>query len=236
MTQKITVLIVEDEPIVVECLERLLEYHGFSVVGSCDKGSDAISRAKELQPHIILMDIMLKDSISGCDAALEIRKSIDTKIIFLTGYSSDDIIAHVASSDADGYIMKPYLEKQILATIALARTGSSVKKDQTAHNNGSEKNTISLNYGFTYNRKLVRLFKNGQEIQLSKKALKLVSILSENVNISISFEQISQYVYEKQVCKKTLRSLVYRTRQVLGVDLIENSSGLGYKILSDNTQ
>jgi len=233
MTQKITILIVEDEPIVVECLQRLLEYHGFNVVGSCDKGIDAISKAKELQPQIILMDIMLKDSISGCDAALEIRKCIDTKIIFLTGYSSNDIINYVASSDADGYIMKPYLEKQILATIALANANSSIK-EHTAQNNGYEKNIIPLNYGFTYNRQLVRLFKNGQEIQLSRKALRLVKILSENVNISISFEQISQYVYEKQVCKKTLRSLVYRTRQALGADLIENSSGLGYKILSDD--
>ncbi len=84
MAEKCTVFIVEDEPIVVECLERLLEYHGFTVVGSCDKGSEAVSKAKELQPQIILMDIMLKDNISGCDAALEIRQHIDTKIIFLT--------------------------------------------------------------------------------------------------------------------------------------------------------
>ncbi len=233
MAEKCTILIVEDEPIVVECLQRLLEYHGFSIVGSCDKGSDAISKAKELQPQIILMDIMLKDSISGCDAALEIRKYIDTKIIFLTGYSSNDVINYVASSDADGYIMKPYLEKQILATIALAKARDSIK-EQTVQNSGYKKNIISLNHGFTFDRKLVRLFKDGQEIQLSKKALRLVKILSENINISISFEQISQYVYEKQVCKKTLRSLVYRTRQSLGADLIESSSGLGYKILSDD--
>jgi len=232
MVETCTILIVEDEVIVVECLQRLLEYHGFTVVGSCDKGVDAISKAKELQPQIILMDIMLKDNISGCDAALEIRKHIDTKIIFLTGYSSNDIINYVASSDADGYIMKPYLEKQILATIALAKANSSIR-EHTVQNSGYEKDIIPLNHGFIYDRKLVRLFKNGQEIQLSKKALRLVRILSENVNISISFEQISQYVYEKQVCKKTLRSLVYRTRQTLGVDLIENSSGLGYKILSD---
>ncbi len=129
--------------------------------------------------------------------------------------------------------MKPYLEKQVLATIALANVSNSLK-EETAKQRTYSTNIIPLNHGFTYDRQLVRLFKHGTEIQLSKKALKLIKILSENVNISISFEQISQYVYERQVCKKTLRSLVYRTRQVLGADLIENSSGLGYKILSDD--
>ena len=234
MAETCSILIVEDEPMVVECLERLLEYHGFTVVGSCDKGVDAIAQAKTLQPQIILMDIMLKDNISGCDAALEIRKYIDTKIIFLTGYSSSDIINHVASFDADGYIMKPYLEKQILATIALANASSSIRETGVP-SSGYQKNIVSLKYGFSYDRKLIRLFKDNQEIPLSTKALKLIQILSENVNISISFEQISQYVYEKQVCKKTLRSLIYRTRRVLNADLIENSSGLGYKILSDDT-
>ncbi len=235
MIKKSTILIVEDELIVVECLKRLLEYNGHKVLGTCDKGADAIQKAKELKPQIILMDIMLKDNISGCDAALEIRKSIDTKIIFLTGYSSTEIINYVACSDADGYIMKPYLEKQILATIALVSTDALIIKERPVQVNRSEKNIIELNDGYTYDRRLIRLFKNGTEVQLSKKALKLVNLLSKNVNISISFEQISQYVYEKQVCKKTLRSLVYRTKKKVGTNLIVNSSGLGYKILSNDS-
>ncbi len=235
MTTKRTILIVEDEPIVVESLIRLLEYHGYTIIGSCDKGIDAISQAKALQPDIILMDIMLKDSISGCDAALEIRKCIDTKIIFLTGYSSSDIINYVACTGADGYIIKPYLEQQILTTIALACIEQNGKEHTSSKSiNGCETNMIYLSNGYRYDRHLVRLFKDGKEIELSSKALKLIKILSENVNISISFEQLSQFIYDRQVSKKTLRSLVYRTRQTVGSDLIVNSSGLGYKILSDD--
>ncbi len=232
MVKKRTILIVEDESVVVECLSRMLEYHGFFIVGNCDKGSDAISKAKALKPDIILMDIMLKDGVSGCDAALEIRKCIATKIIYLTGYSSSDIINHVASSDADGYILKPYLEQQVLATIALAlATGSKEVADQQS-NHSCHVHTIPLNNGYLFDRKRIRLFKENHEVILSSKALKLVTILSENVNVSISFEQLSHYIYGKQMPKNTLRSLVFRTRKVLGENLIVNSSGLGYKIVS----
>ncbi len=233
MIDKSTILIVEDELIVVECLESMLEYNGYKVLGTCDKGADAIKKAKELKPQIILMDIMLKDSISGCDAAIEIRKNIDTKIIFLTGYSSTEIINYIAYSGADGYIMKPYLQKQILATIALV-SAKTLIKEQSVVVSAHEKNIIKLNDGYTYNRRLARLFKNETEVQLSKKASKLVNLLSKNVNVSISIEQISQYIYEKQVPKKTLRSLIYRTKKKIGTNLIVSSSGLGYKILSDD--
>ncbi|HGZ70078.1 MAG TPA: response regulator, partial [Nitratifractor sp.] len=78
------ILIVEDEVLTAQHLEMLIEDAGYSVVGICDRGERAIKEALRLKPDWIFMDVMLKDSISGSEAALKITTLIDTKIIFLT--------------------------------------------------------------------------------------------------------------------------------------------------------
>ena len=230
MTENNTVLIVEDEMIAAEYLKALLEEGDYNVLGICDKGTDAIRKAKELKPQLILMDIILKGNLSGCEAALEISRSVDSEIIFITAHSNDEMINYAAYSRAAGYLTKPYSEKQIFATMALALSNPKNKK-RPVQTGECDKKIIQLIDGYRYDCTLKRLFKGENEIELSKKALKLVEILSKNVNTTISPEQISQYVYEKEMCEKTLRSLIYRIRKKVGTKLIRNASGSGYKIM-----
>ena len=220
------ILVVEDESICAEYLKIILKEAGYIVVATVDKGRDAIIKAILLKPDLILMDIMLKDSISGCEAAVEIHKqNRDIKIIFLTAYAEKEMIDYAVESDAIAYLMKPYIEAEILATVKLV----------FAHNehdlNNEEEDTIKLCHGYIFHTKKNRLFnKDNQEIHLGIKALRLIEILVKNINISVSKEQICTYVWGEPKNDRTLRSLIYRIRHMIEYNIIENINGVGYKI------
>ena len=71
---KASILIVEDEQIVVLDIQNTLENNGFSVAGQADRGEEAVKKAGELHPDLILMDIGLKSEMDGIEAATHIRK------------------------------------------------------------------------------------------------------------------------------------------------------------------
>lgn len=111
------ILITEDERIIAEDLKLILQTYGHEIIGIESKGENAISKAKESTPDIIFMDIKLEGSITGIEAASEIRKSIDTAIIFCTAYSDDLTLLQVSALSADGYIAKPFQEEDILSCV-----------------------------------------------------------------------------------------------------------------------
>jgi len=219
------ILIVEDEFLCAEYLKNILIKNNYNVIGVVDNGKDAITEAFTKKPDLILMDIILKDRLSGCEAAVHIHnKNKNIKIIFLTAYAEEEMIDFAMKADATAYLMKPYVEKEILATIKLI----------FAHENYIEtkidKKNIYIKDGYMFDKEKHRLFKNNQEIHLGKKTLKLIEILVENINVSVSNEQICTYIWGEQKNDRTLRSLIYRIRHMIGCDMIENVNGLGYKI------
>jgi len=221
------ILIVEDEVIFAEYLQDILTKEGYTIVGIVDKGEDAIERALRLKPDLILMDIILKDNISGCEAAVQIHhKNKEIQTIFLTAFADDEMIEYAMEADALAYLMKPYIEEEILATIKLLFSHNESLIPPVDHEN------IKLCNGYTFNTKKHRLLKEKQEIHLGKKALKLVEILIENKNISVSNEQLCTYIWGEPKNDRTLRSLIYRMRHIVDCNMIENVNGLGYKIKS----
>jgi len=217
-----TILIVEDEPIFSEYLQTILTKEGYHVVGVVDSGKEAINQAIALKPNLILMDIILIGRMSGCEAAVQIhQQNRNIKIIFLTAYADEEMISYAEEAKATAYLMKPYRREEILATIRLLFSHQVVP---------SKQQSIELGNGYLFNHKQHRLLKNGQEIHLGKKTLKLVEILVANKNVSVSNEQICNYVWGEPKNDRTLRSLIYRIRHMVGCDMIENVNGLGYKI------
>ncbi|MDX1638099.1 MAG: response regulator [Balneolaceae bacterium] len=81
------ILIVEDDMIISMVLRRMVEKLGHQIVDSVTTGSEAITKALEFSPDLILMDIQLKDNIDGIEAMSEIRKKIDIPVIYITGNS-----------------------------------------------------------------------------------------------------------------------------------------------------
>lgn len=127
-------LVVEDDELVSLQIQLKLELLGFSAVGAAASGSNAIRLACELMPDIILMDIMLEGEMDGIDAALQIRSKADIPVVFLTGSEDDTSFSRIRASDAFGYIIKPYTDRELKTSLELAlykhRTEAKLKSSE----------------------------------------------------------------------------------------------------------
>jgi PAS domain S-box-containing protein len=126
--KKARILIVEDEAIVAEDLENLIIDFGYEMVGSVVGADDAIQQAIEHRPDLILMDIMLKGNKNGIDAANEIKDMLKIPIIFLTAYSDLKLIEEAKNTEAYAFIVKPFQDKQVIASIEMALSRSQIEK------------------------------------------------------------------------------------------------------------
>ena len=225
----VKVIIVEDELIAAEFLKEILEQHGAEVVDIVDTGREAIRVCTAECPDVVFMDIMLRDSISGSEAAIAISRTCETKIIFLTAYVDDEMVDYAVEANAAGYLTKPYNEAQIIATLRLA---TKKQDDLGPLREKQMPDEVFLKNGYVFRLGPNRLQKDGREVELGPKALKLVGLLCTQPDLSISNEQIAMHVWGEPVNDKTLRSLVFRIRTTVGDDLIKNVSGSGYMILT----
>lgn len=116
----IKVLVVEDESIVSKDIQNSLVNLGYTVVGSAATGERAIELANEVKPDIVLMDIMLKGTMNGIEAADNIRKNLRIPIIFLTAYTDDATLSKAKITEPFGYIIKPFKEIDLHTNIEMA--------------------------------------------------------------------------------------------------------------------
>jgi two-component system, cell cycle sensor histidine kinase and response regulator CckA len=114
------ILVVEDEALVAADLEERLEVLGFEVCGVADSCEGAIADANALQPDLVLMDINLIGPRDGIDAAIEIHETSNIPVIFLTAYADDATLARIRPADPFGYIVKPFAERELKATLEVA--------------------------------------------------------------------------------------------------------------------
>ncbi len=221
------ILIVEDELIAAEYLKRILESNGYSVIDVVDSGNEAIRVAKTEQPDIILMDIYLQGHMSGCEAALHISKTFTGHIVFLTAYAEEEMVDYAVAAHASGYLMKPYNEAEILATLRLL---APQQKHPVASPAPFEPSTVTLANGYSFVPAERKLLHHGKEVYLGSKGIKLIEVLCEYSKISVPNETIMRHIWGEEKSGQTLRSLVYRTRQVIGEEMIINYNGTGYII------
>lgn len=113
--EQINILVVDDEESIVEFIKMGLEAEGYTVYVAFN-GFEAISLARKLNPHIIILDIMLP-GMNGYEVCSQIKKSIKTSIIMLT--ARDDVDDRVKGLDlgADDYMAKPFSFKELIARI-----------------------------------------------------------------------------------------------------------------------
>jgi PAS domain S-box-containing protein len=128
MGKKARILVVEDEAIVAEDLEMAITTIGYEVVGCAASATDAVKKALELKPDLVLMDIVLRGKKSGIDASYEIKEKGDIPIIFLTAYSDIGLIERAKGIEPYAYLVKPFLERQLHASIEMALYKSRMEK------------------------------------------------------------------------------------------------------------
>jgi len=114
------ILVVEDEAIILLQLEEILNTIGYTVAGLAASGEDAIEKARRLKPDLVLMDIVMPGNMDGIEAAKIINEELDIPVVFVTSYADDTIIEKAKSVKPYGYIVKPFNELVIKATIEVA--------------------------------------------------------------------------------------------------------------------
>ncbi len=114
------ILIVEDENIVVLELKDRLRTLGYTVAGVASSAEKAIVQTKEVRADLVLMDIRLKGSMDGVEAAEQIRARYDIPVVFLTAYSDEATLQRVKITEPFGYLVKPLDERELRSTIEMA--------------------------------------------------------------------------------------------------------------------
>jgi PAS domain S-box-containing protein len=115
-----TLLIVEDEEIVVADLASKLDRLGYSVSGSTARGEEAVSLARQSRPDLVLMDIQLKGRMDGIEAAEQLRRECDLPVVYLTAHSDRTTLQRAKLTEPFGYILKPFEELELETHIEMA--------------------------------------------------------------------------------------------------------------------
>ncbi len=115
-----SILIVEDNNIVMLELKDRLEEIGYKVIDSAPSGLVAIQKAENFHPDLIMMDIRLKGEMDGIETAAEIKRELDIPVIYLTAHSDDDTLQRAKITEPYGYVIKPYEERELFSTIEMA--------------------------------------------------------------------------------------------------------------------
>ena len=125
---KTAILIVEDEKIIAKGIEKHVRALGYVVAGSASTGLDAVQKAAELRPDLILMDISLGAGIDGVEAAELIQKQLDVPVVYLTA-NSDEVTLHRAKlTGPHGFVLKPYEDRDLQTAIEIGLYRHSVEQ------------------------------------------------------------------------------------------------------------
>ena len=114
-----SILVVEDEKIIAKSIEKRLKGMGYAVAGLASSGEEAVQKAVEIRPDLILMDISLGSGMDGVEATDLIRRQVDVPVIYLTAYSDPDTLQRAKITEPFGYILKPYEDKDLQTAIEI---------------------------------------------------------------------------------------------------------------------
>jgi response regulator RpfG family c-di-GMP phosphodiesterase len=114
------IMVVEDEWVVADQLCRDLKNLGYTVCSTASTGDEAIRKVEADRPDLILMDIVLKGKINGIEAVERINSQFNIPVLYLTAYTNQEYIERAKLTNPFGYLVKPYNQKELYATIEMA--------------------------------------------------------------------------------------------------------------------
>jgi two-component system cell cycle sensor histidine kinase/response regulator CckA len=114
------ILVVEDERLVATAIQNELQQFGYEVSGIASSAREAVEKAIEHKPDLVLMDIHLKGEVDGIEAARKIHSYCGVPIVYLSAFSDSETVARAGETYAFGYLLKPYEERELHTTIEMA--------------------------------------------------------------------------------------------------------------------
>jgi two-component system alkaline phosphatase synthesis response regulator PhoP len=223
----ITILVVDDDPDILEILSYNLNAEGYKVI-TAEDGVQAVKKAKKKKPHLVILDVMMPemDGIEACEQIRETKGLENTVITFLTARGED--YSQVAGFDAgaDDYITKPVKPKVLMSKVkALLRRFKS---------NVSEKNIYKIG-GIVINRDEYKISSDGVEMTLPRKEFELLSLLTSEPNKVFKRDDILNTVWGNEVVVggRTIDVHIRKLREKLGDDKFKTVKGVGYKFVHE---
>jgi len=221
------ILLVDDEPDVLEFIGYNLKKSGYQVY-TTHNGRDAIKKAKEVNPHLILLDVMMPE-MDGIETCEEIRKNEqlqNTIIAFLTARGED--YSQIAGFEAGGddYITKPIKPKVLSSRIkALLKRYKEKAKDQ------GEDETIIKKADLTIDKEKYLVQKKDKNLVLPKKEFELLLLLISKPDKVFTREEIFSRVWGENVVvgDRTIDVHIRKLREKIGGEHIQTVKGVGYK-------
>jgi PAS domain S-box-containing protein len=116
----LNILIAEDESIVAMDIEEALKNARYSVLGIVSSGREAVQKASETRPDLVLMDIRLEGDMDGVQAARQIREKYNIPVIYLTAHSDPATLERAKRTEPYGYLLKPFEKENLYTTIEMA--------------------------------------------------------------------------------------------------------------------
>ena len=223
MSQIPKILVVDDDPDIVEILRYNLSLAGYDVK-SASNGKEAIKKAKIFIPEIILLDVMMPemDGIEACRLIREIPSLNNTRIIFLSARNEDYTQISAFDAGADDYISKPVKPK-----ILLKKISSIFKRIQKKENKSQ---LIDLGE-IKIDRAKYLVFINKNEIQLPKKEFELFFLLASKPGDVFSRDEIMNKVWGSDIIvgDRTIDVHIRKLREKIGDLYFKTVKGVGYK-------
>ncbi len=226
---KFKILVVDDEPDIIEFLSYNLKKEGFTIK-TASTGRQAIETAESFNPHLILLDVMMPemDGIETCEELRANPKTKDVLIAFLTARSED--YSQIAGFDAGGddYISKPIKPKVLISRIkALLKRIASIDDSSLL-----EREIPSVGLSIDKERYVVYL--NGNEIMLPKKEFELLALLYSKPQKVFTRDEIYQAIWGDEIIvgDRTIDVHIRKLREKLGEDYIRTVKGVGYKFMN----
>lgn len=222
-TEDYSILLVDDEPDILEFLGYNLRKEGY-IVHTAENGKEAIIKASKTLPHLIILDVMMP-KMDGIETCIEIKKNpklANTLIVFLTARGEDYSQLAGFEAGADDYITKPIKPKIITSRVkALLRR----YKDDEA-----PKNTVELK-DIIIDREKYVVIKDGREIILPRKEFELLLMLCSKPNKVFTRSEIFTNVWGDDVIvgDRTIDVHIRKIREKIGIENLKTIKGVGYK-------
>ncbi len=219
------ILLVDDEPDILEFIEYNLVKEGYDV-HTAGNGRVGVEMAKKLLPDLVLLDVMMPE-MDGVEACAEIREHgplAQTVVAFLTARGEDYSQIAGFEAGADDYILKPIKPKVLVSRVqALLR-----RKKNSGYVGGNYDGT-----GLMIDPERYVVMHQGQELNLPKKEFELLSLLASQPGKVFSREKILASVWGTDVVvgDRTIDVHIRKLREKLGDEYFKTVKGVGYKFV-----
>ena len=222
--QKIAkILVVDDDPDIVEILSYNLSFAGYEIKSAVN-GKEAVKKAKSFIPEIILLDVMMPkmDGIEACSKIKELSSLSNTVVIFLSARNDD--FTQIAAFDAGG---DDYISKPVKPKILLKKINSILKRMSS---NKTESDVIDLG-GIIINRNTYSVIKGNKELTIPRKEFELFYLLASKPGNVFTRDEIMTNVWGSEVIvgDRTIDVHIRKLRGKIGDSYFKTIKGVGYK-------